>query len=584
MHEHWPEYWDGRLKTIGREMTKFNCLGPAESKGNSESQNYFDADRRRFVTNLAYTSLGFSIATSVLSDPVRNPGADSGTRSHRRVATSKYPRRFAVGSFIQESNTFCPELSTLSRFKQMTLLIGDDILPHAGSSTDFIGGMAKAANDLGISLYGTVAAEASPYGIVEKSAYEYVKGVLYDKLKRAPSIDGVVFSFHGGMVSETTTDPEGELIELIRTIVGPDIPICCTFDLHCKVSERMIEHASAFFYNNENPHVDSFDRGVEAVQTCFRIASKEIAPVMAMAKPGMIVPTLNVRPPTSGPLVDIFNRAFEIERRNKKVININIGAGFPWQDVPDAGVNVVSVVDRDRGLAQEIADHLSDAIWRVRTEFIPNNLVEVKDAVGMAIAEQSGPTVLIDVADNPGDGTTMDSNGILRELLEQGATQAAVGCIRQPDAVQRCVEAGIGSVVKLEVGDPYRVVGKPIEMTVSIKSLTDGTFHAASPIWGNRTYSHGRTAVVTCEGIDIILCERTGGLGNNFPELFVRNGIDPRQRKILVIKTFQMYSEPHYRQIADRFIEVDAPGQATPHLSRLSWKNIPRPVYPIDPA
>lgn len=496
---------------------------------------------------------------------------------NRKKSKSLY--RFAVGMFMQESSTFCPEVSRLERFQNDVLVLGDDVLPTAKRSISYLGGIIKAATNLGIEVIPTVAASASPYGVVEKNAYEYITGELYDRLRNAGQLDGIVFVFHGAMVSETTMDPEGEIIATMRSIVGPDVPICCTFDFHCKVSQRMIDNADAFFYNNENPHVDSFDRGVEATEACLRIASGEIEPVMVFKKPGMMVPTLNVRPPTSGPLVEIFNRAFEMEK-DPRVININIGAGFPWCDVPDAGMNVVPVVHKDRQLAEDLAGELSERIWQVRHEFIPSTLVPLEEAVGHAIAAKDGPVVLVDVSDNPGDGTTMDSNTILRELYRQNARNAAIAAIRQPDAVRKCIEAGVGADVTLDLGCTYRVIGEPINMTARVKTLSDGIFFRTSPTTGAGDANFGRTAVIEKDGIEIIITERTGP--TNFPQIFLRNGINPSDKKILVIKTFKMYSAPHFKSVAREMIEVDAPGQASPNLTRFTWKHIPRPMYPID--
>ncbi len=492
---------------------------------------------------------------------------------------SKRSYRFAVGMFMQESSTFCPEVSSLERFRNNVLTFGDDVLPVAKTSISYLGGVMQAAAKHGIEVFPTVAASASPYGVVEKGAYEQITSGLYERLESAGQLDGIVFVFHGAMVSETTMDPEGEIIAAMRSIVGPDVPICCTFDFHCKVSQRMIDNADAFFYNNENPHVDSFDRGIEAAEACLRIASGEIEPVMVFKKPGMMVPTLNVRPPTSGPLVEIFNRAFEMEK-DPRVININIGAGFPWCDVPDAGVNVVPVVHKDRQLAEDIAAELSERIWQVRHEFIPTSLVPLEEAVERAVSAKEGPVVLVDVADNPGDGTTMDSNSILRELYKQNAKNAAIAAIRQPDAVRKCLQAGVGADVTLELGCVHRVIGEPITMTARVKTLSDGIFYRASPTAGEGYANFGKTAVIENEGIEVIITERTGP--SNFPQIFLRNGIDPTKKKILVIKTFKMYSEPHFRSIAREMIEVDAPGQATPNLTRLTWKHIPRPMFPID--
>ena len=100
-------------------------------------------------------------------------------------------------------------------------------------------------------IHPTISAEASPYGIVAREAYEQITSDLYERLERAPALDGIVFAFHGAMVTETTMDPEGEILAKMRAIVGPDVPICCTFDFHCKVSQRMVDNADAFPYERE---------------------------------------------------------------------------------------------------------------------------------------------------------------------------------------------------------------------------------------------------------------------------------------------------------------------------------------------
>ena len=128
---------------------------------------------------------------------------------NRKKSKSLY--RFAVGMFMQESSTFCPEVSRLERFQNDVLVLGDDVLPTAKRSISYLGGIIKAATNLGIEVIPTVAASASPYGVVEKNAYEYITGELYDRLRNAGQLDGIVFVFHGAMVSETTMDPEGEI-------------------------------------------------------------------------------------------------------------------------------------------------------------------------------------------------------------------------------------------------------------------------------------------------------------------------------------------------------------------------------------
>lgn len=541
---------------------------------------FSDLSRRKLVGGAALAAM---LLPTAQADAKPTRSGRNGPRA--RKAPAGTPRRFAFGGFIQESNTFCPALSTLDIFHVER---GQALLEAArttgGSTGDsFVGGMVKATEAMGIEAFPTLYAAAFPFGVVERQTYEALKAEILTRLAEAPPLDGVLFAFHGAMVSQTTMDPEGDLLAGIRQVVGPDIPICCTFDLHCKVSQRMIDNGDAFFYNNQNPHRDSYERGVEAAENCARIARGEVRPVMAFRKPGMMVPTLNVRPPESGPMVGIFERAFELEK-DPRVLNINIGAGFPWSDVPDAGMNVVVVTDGDVPLAEEIAKEISDRLWAVRQEFIPTRLVEAPVAVATARAQSRGPNLLFDVADNPGDGTTMDSNSLLRELVSQKAERTVFACIHQPALVAQCVDAGVGAKLTVEVGDPYHVVEGPLRLDVEVRNISDGRFIAESspPGNGNRTYDYGRTVVLRHAGIDMLVAEKVGGAGINLPELLERNGIDPMQCQIIVLKTFQMYSEPFYSSLAHSMTQVDTRGQAPIHLARLDWKYIQRPMFPID--
>jgi microcystin degradation protein MlrC len=483
--------------------------------------------------------------------------------------------RFALGGILHESNTFCPEKTTLDHFH---VAVGDDIVSENMGSRWFFGGVIDASNVLGAELHPTLAASANPFGVVDAETFDYLKGNLLHRMEQAGEVDGVVLCLHGGMVAENSMDPEGEILSRVREIVGGEIPIVCTLDMHCNISQRMVDNADAFFSNNENPHLDSYERAVEATRALHRIIEGEIEPVMALRKPGMLPPTLHVNPPHSGPLVGLFERAFEMEE-DPRVINVNIAAGFPWCDVPDAGMSVLTVVDGDVDLAERLAEELSQMLWEVRHDFIPS-LQTAEEAVERAMRAKEGPVILADVADNPGDGTTEDSNGILKALIESKAQDVGIAVLCDPEAVEKCFEAGVGNEVTLDLGCKARLFGDPITLTLKVRTITDGAFRTDSPLFGGYEVDIGRTVVVEHDGIEIII---TGHTHNPmFPEVFRRHGIDPSKKKILVVKTFRMHMEPNYSPFAKEIIEVDAPGQASPNMKRFEWTRIPRPMFPID--
>jgi microcystin degradation protein MlrC len=486
--------------------------------------------------------------------------------------------KFAFGGVFHESNTFCPCKTTLKHFQNGYLGCGKDIISTSKGKKGFFGGVIDAASELAVQLYPTIAAAASPYGPVEKTAFDYITSKLLLSLEQAGTIDGVILCLHGGMVAENYLDPEGEILFLVREKVGPKIPIVCTLDMHANFSQRMVDTADAFFGNNENPHLDSYDRGVEASQVLYKIAKGRLKPVMALKKPGMLPPTLKVNPPHSGPMVKLFNRAFAMEK-NPQVINVNMASGFPWSDVPDVGMGVVTVVHKDRGLAEKLAEELCQKLWDARQEFLPS-LTPIDEAVEKAMRAEKGPVILADVADNPGDGTTEDSTGILRSLIQHGATEVGFALIHDPEAVEKCVSTGVGSQVTLDVGGKDPTWGDPVTLTGTVKTLSDGVFWPLGPLYGGHQVGIGRTVVLETKGIEIIIAEHT--YPPNDPEVFRRHGIEPSRKKILVVKTFKMHMEPNYRPFTKEIIEVDAPGQASPNLKRFNWTRIPRPMFPID--
>jgi len=486
--------------------------------------------------------------------------------------------RFALGGIMHESNTFCPQMTTLKQFMDSETLTGEDIVSSLRGSRSFVGGVIDAAEELGVELVPTLYASTSPYGVVEEEAFTYLLNQLCMRMRQAGGVDGVVLCLHGGMVAENSMDPEGEILARVREIVGANTPVTCTLDMHCNVSQRMIDNCDAFFVNNENPHMDSYDRGVEATRVLRDIVEGRVEPVMALRRPGMLPPTLHVNPPHSGPLVDIFKRAFEMEEA-LRVINVNVCAGFPWSDVPDAGMSVVTVVDGDQELADELADELSQRLWEARHEFIPS-LMKPDEAVEKAMQAQEGPVILADVADNPGDGTTQDSTAILASLIRHGARDALLAVINDADALEACLAAGVGEEVTLDLGCKARLFGDPVHLMGRVKTITDGSLRHSSSLYGEFERQIGRTVVLETGGIEIIVTER-----RNVPmvsELFWRHGIDPSTKKIIVVKTFRMHLEPKYRLFAKEVIEVDAPGQASVDMKSFNWTKIPRPMYPID--
>ena len=486
--------------------------------------------------------------------------------------------RLFLAMMSHETNTFSNLPTDRAQFETRSLHYGGEILEAFRDTGTCVGGMIDAAGRHGATLIPSVAAAASPAGLVTKDIYGHVKERMLRDLKAAGKVDGVLLDLHGAMVPEGLDDGEGDLIEAVRAAVGPAVPIAVTLDFHGNLSASMVRGADLLNGYKTYPHVDMAERGVEATEQLIDIIGKRLKPTAALRKPPLL-PPLGNQGTARGPMRRLYDLAAEMEK-DPKVISISIFAGFPHADIPDAGFGVYVVTNDDQALADRLADRLADTAWTHRHEFI-HAALPVREAVAKALAAPGKPIVLADMADNTGGGAAGDGTEILRELVRVGARSAVVACLWDPKAVALCVKAGAGASVTLDVGgkvdDRH---GAPLRVTGVVRTLSDGRFVHKGPMARGLPGRLGTTAVLDVNDVKVILISYRWQTLD--PEMIRFVGIDPLDHKILVVK-----STIHYRAafepIASEIIEVDAPGLSSSNLSRFDFKRIRRPIFPLDP-
>jgi microcystin degradation protein MlrC len=486
--------------------------------------------------------------------------------------------RLFLAMMSHETNTFSNVPTDRAQFEARNLHYGGEILEAYRGTGTCVGGMIDAATRRGATLLPSVAAAASPAGPVTKDIYGHVKARMLRDLKAAGAVDGVLLDLHGAMVPEGLDDGEGDLIEAVRAVVGPAVPIAVTLDFHGNLSEAMVGGADLLNGYKTYPHVDMAKRGVEATERLIDIIGRRLKPTVALRKPPLL-PPLGNQGTARGPMRRLYDLAADMEK-DPKVISISIFAGFPLADIPDAGFGVYVVTDNDQALADRLADRLADTAWKHRHEFI-HRALPVREAVARALAAAGKPVVLADMADNTGGGAAGDGTEILRELVRVGARSAVVACLWDPKAVAACVEVGVGASVTLDVGG--KVDGRhgaPLRVTGVVRTLSDGRFVHKGPMARGLPGRLGTTAVLDVNDIKIILISHRWQTLD--PEMIRFVGLDPLDHKILVVK-----STIHYRAafepVASEIIEVDAPGLSSSNLARFDFKRIRRPIFPLDP-
>jgi len=485
--------------------------------------------------------------------------------------------KLVVAMLSHETNMFSSVKTELRHFKERELCYGEEMFTAFKGTKTGIGGAMDAAKENNIELVPTVAANAMPSGLVTADAYRTLKGKILDGIKAAGAVDGFVGILHGSMAVEGVGNAEGDFLRDVRRALGSQVPVVCTLDLHATVTKLMIESCDAIFGFNTNPHIDSYERAVEAVNAAVAISKGKIKPVMALRKPAMMPPTINMRT-TEGPMVKIFERAYKIER-DPLVVNVNVAGGFPFMDTEEAGFSIVVITDNDRELAEKYAQQLSDFAWSVRREFL-KPLTPVPEAVKRAMEAKEGPVILADVADNPGGGGSGDGTVVLKTLLDMGARNVGFALIKDPEAVGKAIEVGVGGTVTMMIGGKTdKFHGPPVKITGRVRTITDGTFIHKGPMSTGSKGEIGRSVVLTVNGVELIVSELK--MAPNDPEIFRRHGIEPTEKKILVVKS-RGHFRAGYEPFAKEIIEVDAPGVASPNLKQFPYKHVRRPIFPLD--
>ena len=482
----------------------------------------------------------------------------------------------AIASIFQESNGFAAIKCELADFEALTLLHGDDIRALAGSSSE-VGGALQTLAATGARLVPTTVARAAPGGILTAACWTQLRDQVLLRLRRAGLVEGVVLAMHGSMVAEGTDDPEGELLELVRDVVGPAVPVVCTLDMHANVTARMLRHATALIPYHCYPHDDTFEIGRRAAELVLRIADGEPPPEMTFARLPMLTPAAKAQTNGDGPMAWLSRLARKL-RESSGLEDLAIVHVHPHNDLPEMG-NGVLALGGDEVSRRAAVRTIAEAFWSCRFE-LEADLFTVEDAVRTA---DEGPLVVIaDWSDCVGGGAAGDSAWALRGLLELKLDGEAHVSLVDPVAAARCLAAGEGASVRLRVGHALDSQwGDPVDVVGVVEAVhPDAHFTYTGGLYGGAQGRMGDAAVVRL-GPWIRLLVTSLRTYEWRGEQYAAVGFDPATAKYLVVKN-PMNFRPTYERWTELFVPVSLPGATTPALRRLRYERLPRPCFPME--
>ena len=376
--------------------------------------------------------------------------------------------RIAALGLHHETNTFSSFPTTYESFSASSyggLLRADEIERHQRETHSTFAGYFQAADEFGFDLAPLLFAVNDPSGTITRDAFDRIVGEMMDLLRDGGPWDGVLLNQMGAAVSEEYPDVDGEIARRVRALVGPDVPVVMTLDLHANLSRQMAEHTDAIVVYRTNPHMDARERAIEACEILVRTMRREIRPASALEMPPMVISILR-QDTREEPMRSVIADVEEANRR-PGIIHTSTGQGYPWADVAEMGAAFYAVADGDEGAARAAARWMAERAWARRAELADAPTYTPREALEYASRAPRGPFLLLDVGDNVGAGSAGDSTFILAEAQRLGIG-SLLETFRDAPAVQACVAAGVGARVSLTLGgrtdtlhgSPVNVIGR----------------------------------------------------------------------------------------------------------------------------
>ncbi len=481
--------------------------------------------------------------------------------------------RILVAECMQEISSFNPLQSEYSNFH---IERGHAMLAQKGINTG-LGGALAVFDEVGFEPVLTISARAGSAGLLSWPGWNRLMGEVLEAIaaEAGSGIDGVYFSMHGAMAADGELDPEGYLLTETRKLVGPDVPIVITLDLHGILTDRMLRQIDGLAIYHTYPHVDFASTGARAARVLHRLVTdKSVRPIIAR----VTIPAL-VRGDElitkSGCYGSLIREARRLELEGV-AMSAGIMIGNPFTDVPELCCQVIIATDGQADVAQQQALQLAREFWPLRQR-MQGKFSSLERAIAQA-RSIAGPVIFTDAADATSSGATGDSNLILQGLREAAYPKKVLAQIVDPEAAAAAHRGGVGATVQVTLGgaiDPARFV--PMPVTARVQLLSDGQARLETMKIG---LDAGPTAVLTWDNFTVVVFSKTLSLFDR--AMYFANGLNPQDFDLIVVKS--PHTEHHmFEAWADCNFNVDVAGATSANLPTLGHTICARPIYPLDP-
>lgn len=477
--------------------------------------------------------------------------------------------RVLVAELKQETATFNPALTLYSDFR---IYRGADVLTaYRGTETELSGAFDIFDEDGRFDIVSTMAADAVSGGPIETEDLNRLLGEIEDAVRNNSDVDAAYICLHGAMAGQNEGDPEGRLLTNLRAILG-NIPLVASLDLHCVLTDRMIEAADILVPYHTYPHTDHYETGQRAARNLLSLLDGKVKPTVARVEIPMLVRGDELLTAT-GRFGEAIRMCQEVEA-SENGLSAGVIIGNAFTDVPALQSNVLIATNNDLEAAQGEADRIAQFMWDNRGLF-QATLTPLEEAISQA-RDADGLVVFSDAADATASGAAGDSNAILKGLLADEFPKRTLIPIVDAPAVAAAFDAGVTAEVTVDLGGTRDFTRfQPVSVTANVRSLHDGKF-----AYENGTIGQGgRTVVLVAGSISLLVTERPVYVVGR--RVFQAFGLEPQDFDLVVVKSPNGF-RTWYESIASLIVAVDVPGSTSANLKSLPFEYCVRPIFPLD--
>lgn len=490
-----------------------------------------------------------------------------------------------LASVLHEANSFARTPAPPAHFERQGVFRGPAVIERFSQTRTEMAGFLEHAAAAGWRVHTPLAVPCAPAGPMSRAAFDAFRAAILDGIAAAGPLDGVLLSLHGANVVEDEQDPDGAMARSVRDAVGPGVPVVVTLDPHSNVSDRLAAAADAITAYRTHPHTDHKETGLRAAAILARAMDGAIRPRVHLARGRQMRGFDSCRTTLpDGPMRRALAIARSMEADDPGVIEVSIQSGFVLADVWQVGPTVAVTGDGPHPRFQAMAEQLMRFAWDEReNDTVPMIPVDQAVAQARAVPPGPGPIVISDFGDAPGGGGYGDATNLLRALLDAPFADTVFLSIADAAAVQAATAAGVGATIHLALGGHTapRHGGGPIEDRFEVLRLADGRFVHEGPYAQGMIGNFGPSVLLRCRGVQIAVTT----FQRNIVDLSQLRifGIDPASCGLIAVKCMDAFRAA-FQPIARAIIACESGGVSSRIQTTLEWRNVRRPIWPLDPA